>query len=166
MIKKLAGCVREYWLVSLLAPITVVGEVILEVIIPKLMADLIDFGINKGDMSYIWLTGAKLVTACLISLLCGALAGMFAAKAAAGSTFPGRLGPATGRRPIRPAGRRRAFGIRKRRCSRHGNRNATASRTASASRFRHTARRSSVSARNKGTNTRPHAAFIHAGDRM
>ena len=78
MIKKLAGCVREYWLVSLLAPITVVGEVILEVIIPKLMADLIDFGINKGDMSYIWLTGAKLVTACLISLLCGALAGMFA----------------------------------------------------------------------------------------
>ena len=84
MIKKLAGCVREYWLMSLLAPITVIGEVILEVIIPKLMADLIDFGINKGDMSFIWLTGAKLVTACLFSLLCGALAGAFAAKAAAG----------------------------------------------------------------------------------
>ena len=84
MIKKLAGCVREYWLFSILAPITVVGEVILEVIIPRLMAELIDFGINPGDMSYVWLTGAKLVTACLLSLLCGALAGIFAAKAAAG----------------------------------------------------------------------------------
>ena len=70
MIKKLAGCVREYWLMSLLAPITVIGEVILEVIIPKLMADLIDFGINKGDMSFIWLTGAKLVTACLFTQCC------------------------------------------------------------------------------------------------
>ncbi|MBQ2604164.1 MAG: ABC transporter ATP-binding protein [Clostridia bacterium] len=84
MIRKLSRSVREYLLSSILAPLFVVGEVILEVIIPMLMAQLIDFGINTKNMDNIFKTGVMLVAACLLSLLCGALAGMFAAKASAG----------------------------------------------------------------------------------
>ena len=84
MIRKLSRSVREYLGASFLAPLFVVGEVILEVIIPMLMAQLIDFGINTKNMDNIFKTGAQLIAACLLSLLCGALAGAFAAKASAG----------------------------------------------------------------------------------
>lgn len=50
MIKKLAGCIREYKAAAILTPITVTFEVILEVIIPMLMAVLIDRGINRGSL--------------------------------------------------------------------------------------------------------------------
>ncbi len=84
MIKRLLACVREYKTPSKLAPLFVVCEVILEVIIPMLMANLIDFGINKSDMNYIMKIGLTLVVLCLMSLTFGALAGKYAAKAAAG----------------------------------------------------------------------------------
>ncbi len=84
MIKRLLGCVREYKVPSYLAPTFVVCEVILEVIIPMLMSYLIDNGIYKNDTDYILKIGVALVVCCLISLACGALAGKFAAKAAAG----------------------------------------------------------------------------------
>lgn len=84
MIRKLSRSVREYLGASFLAPLFVVGEVILEVIIPMLMAQLIDFGINTKNMDNIFKTGVQLIVACLLSLLCGALAGAFAAKASAG----------------------------------------------------------------------------------
>ena len=84
MIRKLSRSVREYLGASFLAPLFVVGEVILEVIIPMLMAQLIDFGINTKNMDNIFKTGVQLIAACLLSLLCGALAGAFAAKASAG----------------------------------------------------------------------------------
>ena len=84
MIKKLLKSVREYKTASLLAPILVVGEVIVEVIVPILMANLIDYGITKSNMTYICETGAIIVVLCLLSLTLGALAGKYAAKAAAG----------------------------------------------------------------------------------
>ncbi|MDE7390150.1 MAG: ABC transporter ATP-binding protein/permease [Lachnospiraceae bacterium] len=84
MIKRLAQSIREYKLPSLLAPIFVISEVVMEVIIPKLMADLIDYGIMKSDMSYIIRTGLILVALCILSLMFGALAGNYAAKSAAG----------------------------------------------------------------------------------
>ncbi len=84
MIKRLLASVREYKTASFLAPLFVVCEVILEVIIPMLMANLIDYGINKSDMPYILRTGIILVVCCLVSLTFGALAGKYAAKAAAG----------------------------------------------------------------------------------
>ena len=84
MIKRLLASVREYKTASFLAPLFVVCEVILEVIIPMLMAKLIDYGINKSDMPYILRTGIILVVCCIVSLTFGALAGQFAAKAAAG----------------------------------------------------------------------------------
>lgn len=84
MIKKLAASVREYKTPSILAPSFVVMEVIIEVIVPLLMAKLIDFGIMKTDLPYIIKVGVLIVILCILSLLCGALAGKFAAKAAAG----------------------------------------------------------------------------------
>ncbi len=84
MITKLFGSVREYKRPSLLAPAFVVGEVIIEVIVPILMANLIDFGITKGDLSYIYRLSVLIIVLCLMSLALGALAGKYAAKAAAG----------------------------------------------------------------------------------
>lgn len=84
MIKTLAKSIREYKKDSILTPILVSLEVILEVIIPLLMARLIDFGIDKGDMIYIWKIGAFLLLAAFISLFLGAAAGKTAAHASAG----------------------------------------------------------------------------------
>ena len=84
MIKKLLRCVREYKLHSFLSPLFVCGEVIMEVIIPLLMAHLIDYGIDKSDMSVIAKTGLMLVAMALISLLFGVLCARSAAIASAG----------------------------------------------------------------------------------
>ena len=84
MIKKLLSCVREYKLPSILSPLTVSMEVLIEVLIPYLMADLIDYGINKGDMPYILKMGLFLFLCALVSLMFGVLSGRFAAKASAG----------------------------------------------------------------------------------
>ena len=84
MIKRLAGCIREYKKDSILTPIYVTLEVVLEVIIPFLMARLIDYGIDGGSMPYIWKMGITLVIAAVISLIFGALSGRSAAIASAG----------------------------------------------------------------------------------
>lgn len=84
MIKKLFSAVGEYKRDSLLAPLFVTFEVILEVVIPFYMAKIIDKGINAADMNYIVRTGILLAVFALTSLMCGALSGKFAASASAG----------------------------------------------------------------------------------
>ena len=84
MIKRLSQCIREYKKASILAPVFVTGEVILEVVIPLLMANLIDNGVDAGDMNEILRMGLWLVVACIASLACGALSGKYAAIASAG----------------------------------------------------------------------------------
>lgn len=84
MIKKLLKSVREYKKHSILAPIFVTFEVIMEVIIPLLMANLIDFGIDDGNMEYIVKLGVVLLVFAVISLLFGVLSGRSAAIASAG----------------------------------------------------------------------------------
>lgn len=84
MLKKLASSIREYKTASLLAPLFVTCEVIMEVIIPLLMANLIDYGIDLGDMDYIERVGMILVVMCCASLSFGALSGKYAAVASAG----------------------------------------------------------------------------------
>ena len=66
MLKTLLRSVREYKRDSLLAPAFVACEGIAEVIIPLLMADLIDFGIELGDMAYIVKMGIALVISALM----------------------------------------------------------------------------------------------------
>lgn len=84
MLKKLASCVGEYKKESFLAPFFVTMEVLLEVIIPILMAYIIDHGIKKSDLKSVMITGAALIVLVLLSMLCGALSGKYAAIASGG----------------------------------------------------------------------------------
>lgn len=84
MFRKLLKSVKEYKRDSLLAPIFVTFEVVMEVLIPYLMADLIDKGIDAGNMSFILKMGIALAISCVLSITFGALAGSFAASASAG----------------------------------------------------------------------------------
>ncbi len=84
MIKKLASCVGEYKKPSILAPLFVTCEVILEVLIPWLMSYIIDKGIEKGNMQVVFATGIILVVLVGLSMACGALSGKYAAIASAG----------------------------------------------------------------------------------
>ena len=58
MIKRLLKCVREYKAAAVVTPLFAAGEVFLEVIIPTLMASLIDDGISRGSMPDILRIGA------------------------------------------------------------------------------------------------------------
>ncbi len=84
MLAKIAGSVREYKRESILSPIFVTLEVIMEVLIPFLMADIIDKGIAGGDMSYTVKLGIVMIFAAAASLLFGVLSGKYAAYASTG----------------------------------------------------------------------------------
>lgn len=84
MVKKLASHVREYKKQAILTPILVMGEVILEILIPLIMAELIDKGIDGGSMPDIIRYGAALLISALIALAFGVGAGRTSAVAAAG----------------------------------------------------------------------------------
>ena len=84
MIKRLSKCIREFTLPSLLSPVFVSLEVLMEVLIPFLMGKLIDNGIDKADTNYVVKTGLILIVLCFCSLIFGVLAGNFASKASAG----------------------------------------------------------------------------------
>jgi ATP-binding cassette subfamily B protein len=84
MIKRLSHSIREYKINSILAPVYVTLEVVMEVLIPLLMANLIDYGIDAGNLSYIIKMGVFLLLSAAASLLFGVLAGNQAATASAG----------------------------------------------------------------------------------
>ena len=84
MIKTLGKSVREYKRPALITPMLVTLEVIMEVIIPLLMANLIDKGIYSGQMNEILKIGVALVIASILSLVFGVLSGITASKASAG----------------------------------------------------------------------------------
>ena len=84
MIKRLLKSVREFKKDALLTPFFVVLEVVMEVIIPMVMALLIDKGIDGQDMAAIWKYGIILVACAMLALVFGAAAGTFAARASTG----------------------------------------------------------------------------------
>ena len=84
MDKKLLLSVREYKKQSFLTPVLVAAEVFVEVLIPLLMAKIIDVGIMNGDMAYIIKLGALLVLLAVVALFFGAKAGQLAAVASSG----------------------------------------------------------------------------------
>lgn len=84
MLKTLGKSVREYKKPALLTPLLVTLEVVMEVVIPLLMANLIDKGIYAGQMNEILKIGVMLVVASLLSLTFGILSGITASKASAG----------------------------------------------------------------------------------
>ena len=84
MIKKLSKFIGQYKKDSILTPIFVIFEVVMEVVIPYLMAKIIDVGVQNGDLNYIFKIGAILVVSAFLSLTFGMLSGRFAAKASSG----------------------------------------------------------------------------------
>ncbi len=84
MIKKLASCVREYKLPSILSLIFIIGEVIIEVLIPFITADLVNSIKAGAEMPELLATGGILVAMAVVSLTCGGLAGFTSARASAG----------------------------------------------------------------------------------
>ncbi|MBO8463335.1 MAG: ABC transporter ATP-binding protein [Firmicutes bacterium] len=84
MNRKLFQSIREYKKESILAPIFVILEVFMEVLIPLLMAKIIDVGIQQGNLPYIIKMGSFLVVLTMLALFLGVQAGNYAAIAAAG----------------------------------------------------------------------------------
>lgn len=84
MNRKLLRSVREYKRQTIQTPILVALEVLMEVLIPLLMANIIDIGIDGGDMGYIIRLGLLLIVMAVFALFLGAKAGQTAAIASAG----------------------------------------------------------------------------------
>ena len=84
MIKKLALSLREYKKDSILTPIYVVFEAVIDIIIPLLMANLIDYGIDEKNMNYVLQIGLLLLLGAFFAMFFGALSGKSAATASAG----------------------------------------------------------------------------------
>ena len=83
-IGKLLTCVGEYKKATLLSPLCMVGEVSMEILIPFLMAKIIDVGIANGDLPYVAKVGLFMVLMAVLSLGFGAGGGHFAAVASSG----------------------------------------------------------------------------------
>ena len=84
MIRTLAAQIKEYKMASIMTPVFMIFEVIMETLIPVLMASIIDLGVEKGDMDHIARTGVIMVIVALASLAFGLLGAVYASKASAG----------------------------------------------------------------------------------
>ncbi|WP_167957339.1 ABC transporter ATP-binding protein [Anaerosporobacter faecicola] len=84
MLKTLLAQVKEYKRDSILAPIFITLEVIMEIIIPVMMASIIDQGVEKGNIRHVCIMGACMIAVAMLSLTFGALSGKVAAKASTG----------------------------------------------------------------------------------
>jgi len=84
MIKRLSKCVREYKFQTIVTPFCVIAESIIEILIPFYMADLIDLGVEVGNMEYIKRQGLFLVALAAISMIFGIVGGLASSTAASG----------------------------------------------------------------------------------
>ena len=84
MMKRLARCIREYKWPAILSPLTMIGEVAMEVTIPLVMADLYDYGIKLQNMQVVVSKSILLVLCALLSLAFGVASAIFASKAGTG----------------------------------------------------------------------------------
>lgn len=82
--KTILSQVKEFRLPAILTPLCMVGEVICEMIIPLLMASIIDRGVNAGDISHITKTGMWMILVAALGLLFGTLGAFFGARASTG----------------------------------------------------------------------------------
>lgn len=84
MLKKLLPYIAEYKKSSLLTPLFIALEVLIEIAIPFLMASIIDEGLSKGNIKHIIFTGSATFALAILSMIFGINAGRYAAKAASG----------------------------------------------------------------------------------
>ena len=83
-VKRVMREIGEFKTPSVLTPIMMIGEVVVETLIPLLMASIIDNGINKGDMKHILLVGGGMLILALTGLFFGVMGGVYGAKASTG----------------------------------------------------------------------------------
>ncbi|MBS5646829.1 MAG: ABC transporter ATP-binding protein [Lachnospiraceae bacterium] len=84
MIRTIAKEIKEYKWASIVTPLFMLLEVLMETLIPYLMASIIDKGVNAGDIGHIYRIGGLMIVAAAIGLLAGMAGGRFGAKASAG----------------------------------------------------------------------------------
>ena len=84
MIKTLAKQIKEYKKDSILSPIYIAAEVVLELLLPFIMASMIDDGVEVGNMKHIVITGVIMLVVAMLSLFCGVMCGKHAAIASTG----------------------------------------------------------------------------------
>ena len=82
--KLIYGLEKKYIFFTILAPLTMMGEVAMEVLIPLLMAKIVDVGITSHNIQYVVRTGLLMIGAACLSLTFGILSGRFAALASTG----------------------------------------------------------------------------------
>ena len=84
MLKTIGAHIKEYTKASIATPVFMILEVIMETIIPLLMASIVNDGVEKGDTRHIYVTGAWMILAALFSLFCGCMGAKYGAKASMG----------------------------------------------------------------------------------
>lgn len=84
MIRTLVGQIKEYKAASIITPLAMIGEVIMETLIPLLMASIIDGGVETGNISHIVKVGMIMIVVAMLSLLFGSLGAIYGAKASTG----------------------------------------------------------------------------------
>ena len=84
MLKTLYKETEGFRLVSILTPVMMIGEVIMEMIIPRLMSSIIDDGVTAGNLGHIYRIGAIMVVAAAVGLFFGIMGGVLGAKASTG----------------------------------------------------------------------------------
>lgn len=84
MLKVLGAQIKEFKKDSILTPFFMILEVIMEMIIPLMMASIIDDGINAGDLNHIYKVGAAMIIAALIGLWAGLMGAKYGARASTG----------------------------------------------------------------------------------
>lgn len=84
MLKTLGAQIKEFKRDSILTPVFMIFEVLMETLIPFLMASIIDDGVNAGDINHIYIIGACMVVAACFSLFSGIMGGKFGARASSG----------------------------------------------------------------------------------
>ena len=84
MIKTLARQIKEYKSASIVTPIFMILEVAMEMVIPLLMASIIDDGVQAGDMKHIFAIGCYMILAAIVGLFAGVMGGKYGAKASTG----------------------------------------------------------------------------------
>lgn len=87
MKKLVGGMEKKYVINSILSPIVMIGEVLMEVIIPFVMAKIIDVGIANSNLSYVIKTGLLMIGLACVSLTCGVLGTRFSTYAAQGYAY-------------------------------------------------------------------------------
>ncbi len=84
MIRTLAAQIKEYKKVSVMTPIFMILEVVFEMLIPFLIASIIDDGVEAGNMQHIYAVGAVMIAAAFCGLFCGVMGGKYGARASTG----------------------------------------------------------------------------------